>query len=148
MSLRLDEFLARLSEFRGPKRADWTRYRAARARILKDARASFQLDQFRPECSSFVRNWLINEVYLPLVGDNLAKQMGAAGEGKRTDLMGMLLLISPPGYGTTLMEYISQQLGLVFVKIIAPPSDTRFTASIPKRPALPPLGGGEDQPGL
>ena len=32
--------------------------------------------------------------------------MGALGEGKRTDLMGLLLLISPPGYGkTTLMEY-------------------------------------------
>ena len=29
--------------------------------------------------TSFVRNRLINEVYLPLVGDNLAKQLGTAG---------------------------------------------------------------------
>ena len=49
--------------------------------------------------TSFVRNRLINEVYLPLIGDNFAKQMGTVGVNKRTDLMGMLLLISPPGYG-------------------------------------------------
>ena len=42
--------------------------------------------------SSFVRNRLIDEVYLPLIGANLAKQLGAAGEDKRTDQMGMLLL--------------------------------------------------------
>ena len=35
--------------------------------------------------------------------------------------MGMLLLISPPGYGkTTLMEYISERLGLIFMKINGP----------------------------
>jgi Holliday junction resolvasome RuvABC ATP-dependent DNA helicase subunit len=60
-----------------------------------------------------VRNRLIDEVYLPLIGDNLAKQMGAAGDSKRTDLMGLLLLVSPPGYGkTTLMEYVANRLGL------------------------------------
>ena len=37
------------------------------------------------------------------------------------DRMGLLLLISPPGYGkTTLMEYIASQLGLVFVKVNGP----------------------------
>jgi MoxR-like ATPase len=71
--------------------------------------------------SAFVRNRLIDEVYLPIIGDNLAKQMGTAGENKRTDLMGLLLLISPPGYGkTTLMEYIASRLGLVFVKVNGP----------------------------
>ncbi|MEW6280776.1 MAG: ATP-binding protein, partial [Candidatus Eremiobacterota bacterium] len=40
---------------------------------------------------------------------------------KRTDLMGMLLLISPPGYGkTTLMEYLANRLGLIFVKVNGP----------------------------
>jgi MoxR-like ATPase len=35
--------------------------------------------------------------------------------------MGMLLLISPPGYGkTTLMEYIANRLGLIFMKINGP----------------------------
>jgi hypothetical protein len=70
---------------------------------------------------TFVRNRLIDEVYLPLVGDNLAKQIGAAGPGSRTDRMGMLLLISPPGYGkTTLMEYVADRLGLIFVRINCP----------------------------
>ncbi len=54
--------------------------------------------------SSFVRNQLIDQVYLPLVGANLAKQLGAAGAAKRTDQMGMLLLISPPGYGKTTLD--------------------------------------------
>ena len=81
-----------------------------------------RLEEFKPRVmSSFVRNQLIDKVYLPLIGNNLAKQMGTAGENKRTDLMGMLLLISPPGYGkTTLMEYLADRLGLVFMKINGP----------------------------
>ena len=68
-----------------------------------------------------MRNRLIDEVYLPLIGDNLAKQLGAAGDGERTDRMGLLLLISPPGYGkTTLMEYVADRLGLIFVKVNGP----------------------------
>jgi hypothetical protein len=43
------------------------------------------------------------------------------GEDKRTDQMGLLLLISPPGYGkTTLMEYIANRMGLIFLKINCP----------------------------
>jgi hypothetical protein len=76
--------------------------------------------QARP-LPTFVRNRLIDQVYLPLVGDNLAKQIGAAGEGNRSDRMGLLLLISPPGYGkTTLMEYVADRLGLIFVRINGP----------------------------
>src|SRR5690606_8598385 len=46
---------------------------------------------------------------------------GAAGEGKGTDLMGLLLLVSPPGYvKTTLMEYVASRLGLAFVKVNGP----------------------------
>ena len=81
-----------------------------------------RLEEFKPRVlTSFVRNKLIDEVYLPLVGDNLAKQIGVVGEQKRTDLMGLLLLISPPGYGkTTLMEYIANRLGITFMKINGP----------------------------
>lgn len=51
----------------------------------------------------------------------MAKQIGALGEGKRTDLMGLLLMISPPGYGkTTLMEYVADRLGLIFMKVNGP----------------------------
>lgn len=56
-----------------------------------------------------------------MIGDNLAKQMGTVGENKRSDLMGLLMMISPPGYGkTTLMEYVAHRLGLVFMKINGP----------------------------
>nr|WP_274620437.1 AAA family ATPase [Colwellia maritima] len=35
--------------------------------------------------------------------------------------MGLLLLISPPGYGkTTLIEYVASKLGMTFVKINCP----------------------------
>lgn len=38
-----------------------------------------RLDEFKPRVlTSFVRNQFIDQVYLPLIGDNLAKQMGAA----------------------------------------------------------------------
>ncbi len=85
-------------------------------------RARLRLDEFKPKVmSAFVRNRLLDEVYLPLIGDNLAKQLGAVGDAKRTDQMGLLLLISPPGYGkTTLMEYVANRLGLVFVKVNGP----------------------------
>ena len=56
-----------------------------------------------------------------MIGDNLAKQMGTVGENKRSDLMDLLMMISPPGYGkTTLMEYVAHRLGLVFMKINGP----------------------------
>ena len=81
-----------------------------------------RLSEFKPRpLSSFVRNRLINDIYLPIIGDNLAKQMGTVGENKRSDLMGLLMLISPPGYGkTTLMEYVAHRLGLIFMKINGP----------------------------
>ena len=59
-------------------------------------------------------------MYLPLVGDNLAKQLGAA-DAPAHRLEGLLLLVSPPGYGkTTLMEYVADRLGLAFVKVNGP----------------------------
>ncbi|KAB2902739.1 MAG: AAA family ATPase, partial [Kofleriaceae bacterium] len=97
-------------------------YRALRAEIAERERRRLRIDELVPRVmSSFVRNRLIDEVYLPLVGANFAKQLGAAGAAKRTDQMGMLLLISPPGYGkTTLMEYVAARLGLAFVKVNGP----------------------------
>ena len=94
----------------------------AKAEVIDQARNQMRIEEFKPRVlSSFVRNRLIDEVYLPLIGDNLAKQMGTTGEDKRTDRMGLLLLISPPGYGkTTLMEYVANRLGLVFMKINGP----------------------------
>jgi MoxR-like ATPase len=91
-------------------------------KLISNSRNNYRINDFKAKpLSSFVRNKLITESYLQLIGDNLAKQMGTVGDKKRTDLMGMLLLISPPGYGkTTLVEYIAQKLGLVFMKINCP----------------------------
>lgn len=93
-----------------------------------------QLEDFKPKVmSAFVRNRLIDEVYLPLFGDNLAKQLGTAGDQTRTDRMGMLLLISPPGYGkTTLMEYVANRLGLIFVKVNGPTLGHDLTSLSPE----------------
>ncbi|GHU29692.1 hypothetical protein AGMMS50256_15120 [Betaproteobacteria bacterium] len=90
--------------------------------VIEAEKRRLHLDQFQARpLSSFVRNRLIDEVYLPIVGDNLAKQIGATGDASRSDRMGMLLLISPPGYGkTTLMEYIADRLGMIFVRINCP----------------------------
>jgi len=93
-----------------------------RHELLEGEKARLKLGQFQAKpLSTFVRNQLIDELYLPIIGDNLAKQIGSAGEGSRTDRMGLLLLISPPGYGkTTLMEYVADRLGLIFVRINCP----------------------------
>ncbi|MDY7231563.1 DNA repair ATPase [Hyalangium rubrum] len=122
MMVRLDEFLARLGEFRQLRVPAYHAYRALLRDLLDRERRKLRLEELSPKVlSSFVRNRLIDEVYLPLIGANLAKQLGAAGENKRTDRMGMLLLMSPPGYGkTTLMEYVASRLGLTFVKVNGP----------------------------
>ncbi|MDO5090244.1 MAG: DNA repair ATPase [Cardiobacteriaceae bacterium] len=118
----VDDFLARSRHHREVVIPAVARYHALRQQVAAAERQALDLDNLvaRP-LTSFVRNRLIHEHYLPLIGANLAKQMGAAGEGKRSDLMGLLLMISPPGYGkTTLMEYVANRLGLVFIKINGP----------------------------
>ena len=122
MTVRLDELLTRTRRFRTETAPAYRAYQKQRNELLVRERARLRLDEFKPKVmSAFVRNRLLDEVYLPLIGDNLAKQLGAVGDAKRTDQMGLLLLISPPGYGkTTLMEYVANRLGLVFVKVNGP----------------------------
>jgi MoxR-like ATPase len=122
MELRLDEFLARLGRYATEHVPAFRAYQETRRALLERERKRLRLHELQPKVmSAFVRNKLISEVYLPLIGANLAKQIGVAGEKKRTDLMGLLLLVSPPGYGkTTLLEYLANRLGLVFVKINGP----------------------------
>jgi len=120
--LHFNRFHQRLSHYDRHVVPMYQQYTRRKHYLVETQRQQLGLEEFRPRVlTSFVRNRLIDEVYLPLVGDNLAKQMGAAGDDKRTDRMGLLLLISPPGYGkTTLMEYIANRLGLVFMKINGP----------------------------
>lgn len=120
--LNFNAFMHRLKNFTLINVAQFRKYEHLKKELIVDFEQHLRLDEFKPRVlSSFVRNKLINDVYLPIIGANLAKQIGVAGEGKRTDLMGLLLLISPPGYGkTTLMEYIASRLGIIFMKINGP----------------------------
>lgn len=116
------QFIKDLTHFNQNEVPNFIQYREAKQQVTEELKEDLKLEEFKPRVlSSFVRNKLIDQVYFPLIGDNLAKQLGTVGGNKRTDRMGMLLLISPPGYGkTTLMEYISNRLGLVFMKINGP----------------------------
>ena len=122
LALAVDELFGRLQAHRERFVPGFRRYQEIRAEVASRERDALRLSELRARpLTSFVRNRLVNDVYLPVIGDNLAKQIGTVGEGKRSDLMGLLLMISPPGYGkTTLMEYVAHRLGLVFVKVNGP----------------------------
>ncbi len=126
-------FIKKLSNFQGRVLPLYNSFQEQKKALSDKMRSQLRLDEFKPQIlTSFVRNKLINRVYLPLIGDNLAKQIGVAGESKRTDLMGLLLLISPPGYGkTTLMEYLANRLGIIFMKINGPAIGNRVTSLDP-----------------
>ncbi|MEV5686219.1 DNA repair ATPase [Streptomyces sp. NPDC052164] len=122
LTLRIDEVLARGRDFSTRVAEGFRDYQRRRAALVAAERARLHLDAYRPRVmSSFVRNRLLDEVFLPLIGDSLAKQLGTTGDTRRTDTHGLLLLISPPGYGkTTLMEYVADRLGLVLVTVSGP----------------------------
>ncbi|MFF3534108.1 DNA repair ATPase [Streptomyces sp. NPDC002466] len=122
LTVRIDELLARTAGFRARAVPGFRAYQRRRTALVDAERSRLRLDDLRPRVmSAFVRNRLLDEVYLPLIGDSLAKQIGTADADRRTDSQGLLLLVSPPGYGkTTLMEYVADRLGLVLVKISGP----------------------------
>lgn len=122
LTIRVDELLARTREFRAHDVPGHRAYQRRRTTLAAAERSRVRLDEYRPRVmSAFVRSRLIDEVYLPLIGDSLAKQLGTTGATKRTDTGGLLLLLSPPGYGkTTLMEYVADRLGLILVKVNGP----------------------------
>ena len=122
MTIGVDDFGERLRRHREDFLPEFRRCQSLRQALIARERDALRLSEFKPRpLTSFVRNKLINDVYLAVIGDNLAKQMGTVGENKRSDLMGLLMMISPPGYGkTTLMEYVAHRLGLVFMKVNGP----------------------------
>ncbi len=133
--LEYTEFMTRLNKFAGQTVVDYHDFQEAKKDLIHSFKSELHLDDFKPQVlTSFVRNKLIDKVYLPLVGDNLAKQMGVVGDNKRTDLMGLLLLVSPPGYGkTTLMEYIASRLGIILVKVNGPSLGHEVTSLDPAK---------------
>jgi hypothetical protein len=128
------DFAHRLTNFESQTVPAYEAYTHLKKDLVADRREQLRLSEFKPRVlTSFVRNKLINDTYLPMIGANLAKQMGVVGEEKRTDLMGLLLLISPPGYGkTTLMEYVANRLGITFMKINGPAIGHQVTSLDPQ----------------
>ena len=133
--LTYSKFIHKLKDFEQVTTKDYLRFQEIKKELIQEFKKQHPLEEFKARVlSSFVRNKLIDKVYLPLIGDNLAKQIGVVGENKRTDQMGMLLLVSPPGYGkTTLMEYVSSRLGLIFVKINGPSLGNEVTSLDPEK---------------
>jgi hypothetical protein len=127
------DFRERLARHETSTAPAFARLQELKRKAAEEGAKRLRIDEFRPRVlTSFVRNRLVDEVFLPLVGANLAKQMGTAGANTRTDRMGLLLLVSPPGYGkTTLMEYVASRLGLVFMKINGPSIGAAVTSFDP-----------------
>ncbi|MGW1166412.1 DNA repair ATPase [Streptomyces sp. NPDC002550] len=122
LPVRLDEFLSRTARFAAEEVPAFRAYQRRRTALVAAERDRLRLDDHRPRVMpAFVRGRLVDEVYLPLIGDSLARQLGTTGESRRTDTGGLLLLVSPPGYGkTTLMEYVADRLGLMLVRVSGP----------------------------
>ncbi|HPD46320.1 MAG TPA: DNA repair ATPase [Anaerohalosphaeraceae bacterium] len=133
LELNYCDFMTRLNHHAQHIVPRFVEFRRIKQDLVEQYAERLRLDEFKPRVlSTFVRNKLIDKVYLPLIGDNLAKQIGSADETKRTDTQGLLLLISPPGYGkTTLMEYMANRLGLTFMKINGPAIGSHVTALDP-----------------
>lgn len=131
--LDYNDFTVRLNRFANETVPAFEAYVHLKKEVIDQRRDELKLEEFKPRVlTSFVRNKLINDTYLPMVGANLSKQIGVVGEDKRTDLMGLLLLVSPPGYGkTTLMEYIANRLGITFMKINGPAIGHQVTSLDP-----------------
>ncbi|MCP3854164.1 MAG: AAA family ATPase [Actinomycetia bacterium] len=119
--VRLDELAERVGRHHRTMEDRWPRYAEARRRVIAEVRAQVDVDEHRPRVmAGFVRNRLIDEALLPLVGANLGRQLGTVDQ---TELArsGLMVMISPPGYGkTTLMSWVADRLGLLMVKVNGP----------------------------
>ncbi|MBD0740383.1 DNA repair ATPase [Streptomyces sp. CBMA29] len=127
MAVRLDETLTRVRRFRAEDVPAYRTYQRHRTSVVAAERDRLDLDAYRPRpLTGFVRNRLLDEVSLPLIGDNLARQFGPSG--------GLLMLMSPPGYGkTSLVQYVAARLGLALVTIDGPALGTGVTSLDPER---------------
>ncbi|WP_157032482.1 AAA family ATPase, partial [Kitasatospora cheerisanensis] len=133
LTVNLAELLTRTADHATHEAPAFRAHRQLRTDLLTAERTRLRLDHYRPTpLNGFVRNRLTDQVYLPLLGDNLAKQIGTADADTATDRSGLLLLLSPPGYGkTTLVEYLADRLGLLLVKVNGPALGHQVTSLDP-----------------
>jgi MoxR-like ATPase len=130
LHLQIDEFLERTQHFIHVHVPAFHAYQQLRQQVIEREKKRLCLEEFKAQpLPTFVANRLIKEVYLNFIGDNFAKQIETIDvqnifENSEIGVpnlfwnQGMLLLLSPAGYGKTmLMEYLAHDLGLIFVKI-------------------------------
>ncbi|PYC79968.1 DNA repair ATPase [Streptomyces tateyamensis] len=135
LTVRIDELPDRARAFREERAPAFRAFQQQRTQLLAAERTRLRLADYRPRpLAGFVRNQLIDQVFLPLIGDNLAKQLGTLDGTGGADRSGLLLLLSPPGYGkTTLLEYLADRLGLLMVRVDGPALGTATTSLDPDR---------------
>lgn len=102
-------------------REQMPRFRALRQALevrKQTLAAQWDLPALSPRpLARFAWTRLLRRVYLPLVARALEKQLGSL-DRPGEDQMGVLLLVSPPGYGKTeLLKKVASLLGYAFVSI-------------------------------
>ncbi len=134
LAVRVDELLAAVDDHRHESIPAHRAFTATRRAVLARLATTYRLDDLQPRVpEGFVRNQLIDRIYLPLIGDNLARQIGTVDDasGARS---GLLMLLSPPGYGkTTLVDYVADRLGMALVKVSGPGLGHEVTSLDPAR---------------
>jgi hypothetical protein len=105
-----------------------------RRQVSARLREELRLDELTARVpDGFVRNRLIHQAFLPLIGDNLARQIGTVDDPTAAR-SGLLLLLSPPGYGkTTLVQYLAASLGMALVSVSGPALGHEVTSLDPDR---------------
>lgn len=116
------DFIKKLDDYKNNQLPRFNALSTQKNKLIKAYKAQLRLSTFKPNVmSGFVRNKLISQLYMPLIGNNLAKQIGTLNQKTESNRQGLLLLLSPPGYGkTTLIEYIAHSLGMNFMSISGP----------------------------
>ena len=96
LNFHYHDFLAEQTTYRDTVVPRFEQLRATKHELLIESEKELRTQEFKPRVlTSFVRNKLIDDVYLPLIGDNLAKQMGAAGGKQANGSHGALAVDKP-----------------------------------------------------
>ena len=78
--LAYTKFMNKLKKFDEIYVKEFIEFQNIKKDLISNFKKKIHLDDFKPQVlTSFVRNQLIDKVYLPLIGDNLAKQIGVVG---------------------------------------------------------------------
>jgi uncharacterized protein YqgV (UPF0045/DUF77 family) len=118
LAFQLDEFIARLRHFQQVDVPTFQQFRQLGEQIKQQQQAD--LPGFSPPrpVADFFPNQLIKQIYLPALLENLLSQLGNPISGDEGKSAGLLLLLSPLGYGKTLLiQYVASYLGLIAMRI-------------------------------